>query len=274
MRDFPQELVENVIDRWTHKDAGGTDAMKVCSLVCKRWLPRSRFHLFSRVTLDADNFLSFIDIVDSNSLPILSFIQHLKLRFAGRPFDEAFLGRIHQCPNLRGIEVNISGMSANPEDNTHFYQALQTHLPLLASNSASFSCFEFRLPRYPLTGIPVGMIIDIIGCIPSAEYVTVSGVYSYIIPDPEFVRRESPPHLHPLHMHTLEIRTYQGVQLLTSSLLSHHTLPHLRSLTLRAGLDPIEEFIQRIGGQLESLSLSFLEAPRAGQFHSQNLFKL
>lgn len=145
MRDFPQELVENVIDRWTHKDAGGTDAMKVCSLVCKRWLPRSRFHLFSRVTLDADNFLSFIDIVDSNSLPILSFIQHLKLRFAGRPFDEAFLGRIHQCPNLRGIEVNISGMSANPEHNTHFYQALQTHLPLLASNSASFSCFEFRL---------------------------------------------------------------------------------------------------------------------------------
>jgi hypothetical protein len=65
-------------------------------------------------------------------------------------------------------------------------------------------------------------------------------------------------------MHTLEIRTYQGVQLLTSSLLSQHVLPNLRSLTLRAGLDPIEEFIQRVGAQIESLTLSFLEAPRAG----------
>ncbi|KAF7340388.1 hypothetical protein MVEN_01958300 [Mycena venus] len=154
-------------------------------------------------------------------------------------------------------------MSQNLVENAiQFIRALQIHLPVLASNSASFSRFDCRLPRHPLAGIPVGFIVDIIGCIPSVEYVTVHGVYSYIIPDPDFARRASSPHLHPLQMHTLEIRTYQGVQLLTSSLLSQHTLPNLRSLTLRTGLDPIEEFIQRIGGQIESLTLSFLEAPR------------
>ncbi|KAF8152853.1 hypothetical protein K438DRAFT_1863947, partial [Mycena galopus ATCC 62051] len=242
--------------------------MKVCGLVCKRWLPRSRFHLFSRVVLDAKNLPSFIDIIDANSLPsksihILSFIQHLQLRFAGRPLDAVLLDRIHDCPNLIGIEIWISDMSPNPENNIQFYRSLQTHLPLLASSSASFSRFDFRLPRNPISGIPVGAIVDIIGSIPSVESVTVHGVYSYIIPDAEFAQRESLPYLRPLHMHTLEIRSYQGVQLLTSAILSQHILPNLRSLTLRAGLDPIEEFIQRVGAQLESLTLSFLEAPHS-----------
>ncbi|KAJ7864229.1 hypothetical protein B0H14DRAFT_3862595 [Mycena olivaceomarginata] len=263
MRHFAQELVDDVIDSWALIDRDGADAMKVCGLVCKRWLPRSRFHLFSRVTLDADNLASFIEIIDCNSLPMLSFIQQLKLRFAGRPLDGALLDRIHGCPNLTGIEIWISEMSRNLEDNTQFYRTLQTHLPLLASNATSLSRFDFRLPSHPLVGIPAGAIIDIIGCIPSVECVTVHGSYSYIIPDPEFARRGAAPHLRPLQMHTLEIRTYQGVQLLTSSLLSQHVLPNLRSLTLRAGLDPIEEFIQRVGAQVESLTLSFLEAPRA-----------
>ncbi|KAJ7250168.1 hypothetical protein B0H12DRAFT_1219766 [Mycena haematopus] len=263
MRDFAQELVDDVIDSWALVDLDSADSMKVCGLVCKRWLPRSRFHLFSQVALDADNLRSFVDIIDSSSLPILSFIQHFQLRFMGKPLDEALLDQIHGCPNLTSIEIWISKMALNPDDNAGFYRSLQAHLPLLASNSASLSRLDFKLPHKPSSGIPVGAIVDIIGCIPSVEFVTVYGVYSYIIPDAEFSQRESLPELHPLQMHTLEIRSYQGVQLLTSSLLSQHILPNLRSLTLRAGLDPIEDFIQRVGSQLESLTLSFLEAPHS-----------
>ncbi|KAJ7649412.1 hypothetical protein DFH06DRAFT_553533 [Mycena polygramma] len=262
MLGLPQELVDDILDYWVDSDPDGRpDAMRTCGLVCKRWLPRSRFHLFSRVTLDAADLPWFVRIIDSNSIPILSYILHLTLRFAGRQMDDALLTRLHGCPNLTSVEVSISSMSHDTTNNAQFFRALQKHLPLLASNPASFSRFNFRLPSHPLEGIPVGTIVDILGCIPSVEYVAVDGVYSYIIPDPEFTRREAP--VSPLYMRTLEVRTYQGVQLLTSALLSHHTLPNLRSLTLRAGLDPIEDFIARVGAQLESLSLSFLEAPRA-----------
>ncbi|KAJ6459648.1 hypothetical protein C8R45DRAFT_1030620 [Mycena sanguinolenta] len=263
MRDFAQELVDYVIEFWVRADLDDAEPMKVCGLVCKRWLPRSRCHLFSRVTLGAPNLRSFVDIIDSTSLPILSYIQHLTFRFAGKPLEPALLGRIHDCLNLTGIEIWISEMALNRADNEQFYTVLQAHLPLLASTSPSLSRFDFRLPHKPTSGLPVGSIVDIIGCVPSVEFVTVHGVYSYIIPDSQLARRESSPHLRPLQMHTLEIRSYQGVQLLTTSLLSRHVLPNLRSLTLRAGLDPIEDFIQRVGGQLESLTLSFLEAPHS-----------
>ncbi|KAK7064978.1 hypothetical protein R3P38DRAFT_2493253 [Favolaschia claudopus] len=153
-------------------------------------------------------------------------------------------------------------MSPNPGLNTEFYEMLETQLPLLAARSPALTRFDFRLPSHPLAGIPVGAIVDIIASIPGVTHVTVYGVYSYIISDEAFSRRSSQVK-RPLEMRTLEVRTYQGVQLLTSALLAQHTLPNLNALTLRAGLDPIVEFVQRVGDQLDSLTLSFLEAPRA-----------
>ncbi|KAJ6531668.1 hypothetical protein DFH09DRAFT_811682, partial [Mycena vulgaris] len=50
---LPQELVNKVIDEvWHTGPDDGAGAMKACGLVCKSWLHRSRFHLFSRVVVD------------------------------------------------------------------------------------------------------------------------------------------------------------------------------------------------------------------------------
>ncbi|KAJ7877646.1 hypothetical protein B0H13DRAFT_1535416, partial [Mycena leptocephala] len=73
-----QELFDEIIDH-CYEGPGGAAAVNTCGFVCKRWLPRSRFHLFSRIILDADNLPLFIDIVDTSSLPILSFVRHLTL---------------------------------------------------------------------------------------------------------------------------------------------------------------------------------------------------
>ncbi|KAJ6605332.1 hypothetical protein DFH09DRAFT_1017893 [Mycena vulgaris] len=65
MQRFPQELVDTIVD-----DASeDLYAMKTCGLICKSWLPRSRFHLFSRVVIDADNLPELINILDTSPLP-------------------------------------------------------------------------------------------------------------------------------------------------------------------------------------------------------------
>ncbi|KAJ6605326.1 hypothetical protein DFH09DRAFT_897203 [Mycena vulgaris] len=54
MRRLPQGLIDTIVDNASQD----VYAMKVCGLVCKSWLPRSRFYLFSRVAIDADNLPS------------------------------------------------------------------------------------------------------------------------------------------------------------------------------------------------------------------------
>lgn len=60
LASYPQELVDSIIDfLWDD-----TQALKICSLVCHRWLPSTRHHLFSTTRLDLTqqsvtrNFLS------------------------------------------------------------------------------------------------------------------------------------------------------------------------------------------------------------------------
>jgi hypothetical protein len=72
MDDLAQELIDQIIDCWNLEK----DAMGPCGLVGKIWLPRSRYHLFSRVSVNPRNLQSFVDVVESSSSPILTFIQH------------------------------------------------------------------------------------------------------------------------------------------------------------------------------------------------------
>ncbi|KAJ6563639.1 hypothetical protein DFH09DRAFT_884965, partial [Mycena vulgaris] len=71
-----QELIDHIIDHcyWT-----ASGSLKSCGLVCKRWLGRSRYHLFSHVHLPNPQLQYFVDVVESSSesLPILSFIRKL-----------------------------------------------------------------------------------------------------------------------------------------------------------------------------------------------------
>ncbi|KAJ7027499.1 hypothetical protein C8F04DRAFT_965152, partial [Mycena alexandri] len=50
MRDFPQELVDLVLDNVAAGTADTKD-IGICGAVCMRWLPRSRKHLFSHLTI-------------------------------------------------------------------------------------------------------------------------------------------------------------------------------------------------------------------------------
>ncbi|KAJ7083863.1 hypothetical protein C8R44DRAFT_894307 [Mycena epipterygia] len=162
MRDFPQELIDHVIDKWKIEDFTG---MKPCSLACKRWLHRTRFHLFFRVYLDAENLCGFINLVDMSTLPILAFIQHLKLCFAS--FDKADLARIHACPHLTDIQIcseKVVGRDRAAVDWFDSHEFLQTHL-----RSCSVNSFEHLGLQFPRRDLPLRTVIDPISCVPTVK---------------------------------------------------------------------------------------------------------
>ncbi|KAJ7207378.1 hypothetical protein C8J57DRAFT_1004841, partial [Mycena rebaudengoi] len=91
---FPQELTDKIID-FAHSDpVAWGKPMKTCGLISKSWGPRTRFHLFSSICIDADNLGGLVDIVDSSPCSILAFIRYLRLRYVGRAFNAAELARI------------------------------------------------------------------------------------------------------------------------------------------------------------------------------------
>ncbi|KAJ6568989.1 hypothetical protein B0H19DRAFT_689802 [Mycena capillaripes] len=250
MRTFAQELVDDVIDH-CDVEIGGTAVMKTCGLVCKRWLPRSRLHLFTRVILDADNLLPFIDIINSSSSPILSSIRHLTLRFAGRSLDDALLEKIHQCPNLERLEVSTSEIKPEMGE---FFQSLQINLPSWASNAPSFSRFDFECVDSHLMGLEPGRIFDIIRFIPALKFLRLSGVSVFMLED---LRPRA--HSLPLQWQTLHLDSLHSPGTFLLSLLRLPTIPALKSLKFRLNLldkiGDLEVFFQHAGHEIELFSL-------------------
>ncbi|KAF7340456.1 hypothetical protein MVEN_01965800 [Mycena venus] len=257
MRDFAQELVDKIIDE-CYTGPRGAVVMKTCGLVCSGWLPRSRLHLFARVTVDPNNLPLFIDVIASSSFPILSFIQHLGLHFVRRPLDNVLLSKIHCCPNLARIEVSIW------ENNTlgikTFYRSLQIHLPFWASNSPSLTHFDFRGIDMHTPGIENEMILDIIQCVPTLEFLAISGMSMSMRPDSTPIDHSLPPLRNTLHLHG------RGVGQFLRSLLLLPTPPTLTSLQLDMvcqSIEDVEHFLKHGGGELVSLSLTDLSSINA-----------
>ncbi|KAJ7162978.1 hypothetical protein C8R46DRAFT_999382 [Mycena filopes] len=101
MLDLPQELIDRIIDE-LHDD---WHSLAACGLVCWEWVPASRFHLFSEITLQRtaqlrclmhQQFRPFLDMVATGSTTFAPFISHLTLQeldatpTAGEQFRSAF----------------------------------------------------------------------------------------------------------------------------------------------------------------------------------------
>ncbi|KAJ7642620.1 hypothetical protein DFH06DRAFT_999532, partial [Mycena polygramma] len=76
--NFPAELVESVIDELQRDES----TLLNCSLVSKQWLPRSRYHCFSSVTLSADleglpQIHRFLSLLDSPGATFITCITKL-----------------------------------------------------------------------------------------------------------------------------------------------------------------------------------------------------
>ncbi|RXW19786.1 hypothetical protein EST38_g6074 [Candolleomyces aberdarensis] len=72
MTNFPQELVDHVIDQ-LYDDA---PSLKSCARVCRAWLPASRFHLFAKVSLKAASMHGPASFPSACCKRLLSAIEH------------------------------------------------------------------------------------------------------------------------------------------------------------------------------------------------------
>jgi hypothetical protein len=75
MPHLPTELTDVFID-FHHSDR---KTLSVCSLVCRNWLSRSRFHLFGTVCVNSSDIHSFVDLLASPWSTIVSSIHTLHI---------------------------------------------------------------------------------------------------------------------------------------------------------------------------------------------------
>ncbi|KAJ7162973.1 hypothetical protein C8R46DRAFT_1102080 [Mycena filopes] len=108
MLDLPQELVDRIIDD-LHDD---WHSLAGCGLVCWAWVPASRVHLFSDITLRRDwrrimhpQFRPFIDMLATGSATFAPFVSRLSLQHldATSTAGEEFHSSMSILSNLNAI---------------------------------------------------------------------------------------------------------------------------------------------------------------------------
>ncbi|KAJ7474046.1 hypothetical protein FB451DRAFT_1558302 [Mycena latifolia] len=257
MDELAQELVDHIIDCCHLADK---DTMSSCGLVCKRWLPRSRCHLFSKVSLNPDSLRSFVDLIDSSSFPILSFIRHLTLEHDTDLFDTTHWAldwaRLHPCPNLNRIEITFGAVLDRQAE-----RWLSSHLcPQIRAwndNSSSVSRLDLTSTS-PVCSVSLSWrsIINIMACLPCIDTLRVYRIQLASLP-------VTAPSLVLSHLANLDLDLMDDTKgnLFFTWLLSLPVVPILQSLSLRGVLvtngdwSDIAAYIQRGGGGLESLDL-------------------
>ncbi|KAJ6607169.1 hypothetical protein B0H10DRAFT_2228178 [Mycena sp. CBHHK59/15] len=249
MSTLAQELVDHLID--LYRDTDGPIGMQKRGLVSKRWLPRSRYHLFSRVSLHEANLPTFVDLVRTSLLPTLSFIQQLQVHLSrgppSPPLDRTLLENIHSCPNLTHIEFTDASDSG-PLDS---YQSLYIHLRSWGHNSASLTDFTWTLDMRKI--IPLCDLVDMVSCLASLTTLRISARNSIITAD-AYIPPPEPSH----RLQKVSLQIIDGGEAIFSWLPS---LPVLKSLGFYGRLGDVpeaglmQEYFRRAGSNLESLFL-------------------
>jgi len=97
---LPAELTDSIID---HLYADYR-SLKICSTVCKTWLPRSRHHLFDdvNVCLQHSNHDSFFQLLDSPRATLVPYVRRLTLR--DQRGDKWVFRAIHRLTALTAVK--------------------------------------------------------------------------------------------------------------------------------------------------------------------------
>ncbi|KAJ7160559.1 hypothetical protein C8R43DRAFT_1124031 [Mycena crocata] len=245
MRDIAQELIDGIIDSCHLADPY---SMMPCGLVCKGWLPRTRYHFFSNVQLNKRNIGYFVDLVDTSSLSILSFVREILLLYEDTPLDRKILARLHCCPNL----VDIIIFACIPSEKRYLAwlesdDSFQTHLRAWSANSISLSSLELH---FDTIRIPLPTITNFLTCVPSIKRLSIHGT--------KFKADDDLPPPITVQLQTLHISMVSGCPLFFSWLLSLPTVPRFKRIHFVG--DPngdVEEYFRRAGDGVECLTLAF-----------------
>ncbi|KAJ7886897.1 hypothetical protein B0H13DRAFT_2342639 [Mycena leptocephala] len=273
MRDFAQELVDQVLDNVAA--TANTRDIGTCGRVCRRWLPRTRMHLFSSITLrnalsndeevslqtywcsniDHNTAQPFFHFIESASMPMLPLVRTLHLRRVLHvPWvSEQHMRPLQNCRYLR--ELHIDGLDPwEPSHELEFVQWVHTHIPRFGAACPSLTRLDLGLPGH----LPLNVLADLMSALP---FLT------------ELRLRSSPGHYagidaFPPHLHKLDVELYRGTSLLFRWLLSHTEPPIFTTLRLggcnRYEPIDIDAYLRRFGPRIESLALAYIVEEEIG----------
>ncbi|KAF8130900.1 hypothetical protein K438DRAFT_2133486 [Mycena galopus ATCC 62051] len=247
MREFAQGIIDNAIDFTV---LGG---IKACGLVCRRWLPHSRYHLFSKLILMRNNLSAFVDIVDTSPLPILLCIQHIHFAL---PLNESFLERIHPCPNLICIRIEDCCFTDYSQFEESKLELLHPNMQSWAIESGSISRLKMALK---LVDWQLELLHSIFSCVPAIETLHIDRYDMGLFPQSFQV---APAPLFALdHLRNLTVQiNCSGCDNFFTWLIPQPPMPLLRSLKVYVQMGwhycgQMKEYFRLQGGNLEALQL-------------------
>ncbi|KAJ7923811.1 hypothetical protein B0H13DRAFT_2400574 [Mycena leptocephala] len=108
---MPPELSDCIIDFLWDSQPG----LRACSLVCSKWLPSSRHHLFDSITIRPD--LRFLTLFQSPGNVVSNYTRILDFRLWSPEIEAAIPAMLHNLPNfLRLRTITIGSFPPSPRD--------------------------------------------------------------------------------------------------------------------------------------------------------------
>ncbi|KAJ7464521.1 hypothetical protein FB451DRAFT_1403192 [Mycena latifolia] len=238
-----QNLPNEVVDLFLHElhaaDPVEKQTIARCGLVCRNWLPFSRYHFFAQVFLDDRNMKPFLRMVETSPFSIPSFIRSIALHFrrGDRSLDQGLrlLGPLPQVTTLRIFMPHAVFAS-----NSALFAASFAYLSTLVFRGYEYSPHNFLSA---VTSFPLLTSLRL-------ESVTFSD-------EPVSSALQFPPHCRSLTLYL----TMTDIERWFRAFLSLDTIPVVSSLTVRGMFTSEDSFFGRylrhIGDGMHHLRFEF-----------------
>ncbi|KAJ7087086.1 hypothetical protein C8R44DRAFT_820283 [Mycena epipterygia] len=158
MRTLPLELLDSILDLINsdcEKSPASPSSLIACSLVCKQWVPRTRYHLFACIRLfrnpGIDTVKPFLHLISSPLVTFTSSVREVRLyyQFTRGPGPRVSAGDIILLLSRaqirpRRLHLNSEYRQLGVEDFKRYSFASVTHLELALSKQIPVG----NLPAY------------------------------------------------------------------------------------------------------------------------------
>jgi hypothetical protein len=245
MNDFPQELIERIIDDLYDDEP----SLIHCSLVCRAWLPATRYHLFSgypglHLTNEPNKSSALLELLALGPSTVTQFITCLSLTdypsYAQEAVDQIWSPRLALLCRLPSIEsLSLTGWRRSIDNNVY---ATIPHFNHLAQLKLRVAKFDSPPQLFGLLEVCAGLTsleLYQIDCAPSAELISYS--HCNRIRDLD------------LGQCTTVLHIFAGDASTSDLQCRHLRFEHI----VLEDAEPIARLLRRLGENLEDLSLSF-----------------
>jgi hypothetical protein len=239
---IPAEIIDSIID-FLHSDI---HALGMCSLVCKSWLPASRYHLFHVVTIGAHNSNKFQQLLRYRPSTWRKVVVHFvigtvesSLSFPPKADPPFFTPRaklinfIPRLPALRSLKMTRVILKRYPQ-----FSAWRS-----MDGFKTLTVIEMVFVQFTTCCT----LLEILAAFSSLERLKLSEIrwnsIGNIPPPPTF-----------LHLRSLTANCKDNSEIL--NWLSEGPLPALRELSICAASTPCNRLLRTAGGSLQHLEVT------------------